>query len=174
MEHTQILLAELAKYEVAFIANAIADAEVNQASSASASLAPAELLTALCDHPEARMKMAMIALLLRQPSFGQYVPDAFILVKNKAYFQCYATAAFYLQQLYQHELTRYFGAQPFLQNWFAALFQSAPNASAEQGLQTVAVQQGEWVNPFTNWLGGYKHVAQRMLRHAAFIQTCAN
>lgn len=108
MEHTQILLAELAKYEVAFIANAIADAEINQASSASASLAPAELLAALCDHPEARMKMAMIALLLRQPSFGQYVPDAFMLVKNKAYF-CYTTAAFYLQQLYQHELTRYLG-----------------------------------------------------------------
>lgn len=173
MEHTQILLAQLAKYEVAFIANAIADAEVNQASSASASLAPAELLAALCDHPEARMKMAMIALLLRQLSFGQYVPDAFMLVKNKAYF-CYVTPAFYLQQLYQHELTRYFGAQPCLQNWFAALFQTSPNASAEQGLQTVAVQQAHWINPFTNWLGGYKHVAQRMLRHAAFIQTCAN
>lgn len=173
MEHTQILLAELAKYEVAFIANAITDAEINQASSAPASLVPAELLAALCDHPEARMKMAMIALLLRQPSFGQYVPDAFILVKNKAYF-CYATAAFYLQQLYQHELTRCFGVQPFLQNWFAALFQTAPNASTEQGLQTVAVQQAQWVNPFTNWLGGYKHVAQRMLRHTAFRQTCAN
>lgn len=174
MDHTQILLAELAKYEVAFIANAIADAEINQASNASPSLLPAELLAALCDHPEARMKMAMIALLLRQPSFGQYVPDAFTLVKNKAYFQCYTTAAFYLQQLYQNELTRYFGAQPFLQNWFAALFQTAPNASAEQGLQTVAVQQAHWVNPFTNWLGGYQHVAQRMLRHAAFIQACAN
>ena len=52
MEHTQILLAELAKYEVAFIANAIADTEVNQANRVSASLAPAELLAALCDHPE--------------------------------------------------------------------------------------------------------------------------
>lgn len=116
---------------------------------------PALLLAALAQSNEARLRLAIIPLLLEHPEFSAYARAAADLLEPPARLtlQCYYTAAFCLQRslsvpgkplpnLFSGELDLRFGDDP------------------EENLRTLAKRHRELSGASVHWLGTYQHAAQ--------------
>lgn len=158
------LVAELDALGVHFLQGA-APAEAGR-------MTPGALLAALAASDEARLRLALIPLLLRRPEFTAYVrqaapPDA----AAQLVLTCYYTAALYLQQKYRPRLEKIVGHVPMLPDLFSAELglPAAPNPDA--GLQSLAQRHAALSGKAINWLGTYEHAAQRWLTHIERRQT---
>ncbi len=69
-------------------------------------LTPAELLAGLAEQSDARMRLALIAVLLQRSDFAKYANQALALMDepNVLTFKLYYTAAHYLQTIYANQL----------------------------------------------------------------------
>jgi hypothetical protein len=132
-----------------------------------APLTPANVIIQLVMSAEARLRLALIPLLLRHPEFAddirwvvtQVPPAAQLVIK------CYYTAAHLLQQKYQSRLEALFGDSALLPDLFTIEL-GLPNFSTpNQGLQVLAERHRSLSGRAINWLGTYEHGAQRLLTH---------
>lgn len=126
---------------------------------------PAELVAALARSPEARLRLALIPLLLAHPEFSwsvvaalaQAAPDAAITLR------CYYTAAYWLQQKYWRRLTAALGVTPRLPDLFRAELGMSTYADPDVALDALAARQQVLSGRVLNWFGTYEHAVQSWL-----------
>ena len=127
---------------------------------------PDKLLAALAGSPEARLRLALIPLLLARPKFSLAVltalphtpPDAAITLR------CYYTAAYWLQQKYQARLTAALGITPPLPDLFLAELGLSTYTDPDTALHALAARQQILSGRVLNWFGTYEHAVQSWLR----------
>ncbi|MBA3531216.1 MAG: hypothetical protein H0T73_04760, partial [Ardenticatenales bacterium] len=133
----EVLVHALASYDVPFLAG-----EEGSRESDEERLTPATLMSALVTHPDPRLRLALIPLLVRHPRFSQEaerVADQ-LPAMVRAYFQCFYTAARLLQTIHQAELELYLGKQPPLPDLFGAAL-DLPEDSPEETLRVLGERQ---------------------------------
>lgn len=116
---------------------------------------PARLLSALAQSDEARLRLALIPLLLDHPEFSASARSAAARLDPAARLtlQCYYTAAFCLQR------TLSLRPKP-LPDLFSAELNLALGDDPEENLRALAKRQRELSGASVNWLGTYRHAVQ--------------
>jgi hypothetical protein len=128
---------------------------------------PVTLLAALAASDEARLRLALIPLLLQHPDFAAHASLAAQRLPTSAQvaFKCYYTAALLLQQKYLPRLETLVGQCDLLPDLFATELGVPALRNPETGLRDLAERQSVLSGKFINWLGTYEHAAQRLLTH---------
>ncbi len=125
------------------------------------------LLAALATSDEARLRLALIPLLLQHPDFAAHA--ALVLQRLPApaqiVFKCYYTAALLLQKKHLSHLEALLGKRDLLPDLFSAELDVLALHNPETGLRILAKRQSMLSGKFINWLGTYEHAAQRLLVH---------
>ena len=127
---------------------------------------PEILLSALASSPEARLRLALIPLLLAHPEFAEDVdralqslsPDAAIVLR------CYYTAAYWLQLKYRIRLADIVGVQLRLPDLFGEELGLVKQTVPDNALHALALRQQRLTGRAINWLGTYEHAVQSWLR----------
>lgn len=115
------------------------------ASSLAVAVEPHVLLTALAASNEARLRLALIPLLLAHPEFSvhavaalqQSPPDAAITLR------CYYAAAYWLQTQYRARITAYLGAIHSLPDLFSAELNLPESTDPDAALHALTLRQRE-------------------------------
>lgn len=135
-------------------------------SGATRNFAPAVLMAALATSPEARLRMALIPLLLAHPEFAAAVRQAehSLPAKDALVLRCSYTAALWLRAKYGTRLEAVCGPQPALPDLFGEGLGISGQTDADSALEVLAQRQRELTGITLNWLGTYEHAAQSWLR----------
>ena len=153
------LVADLARLGVLFL-------RTRATREATPPLAPATLLAGLAASADARVRLALIPLLLARPDYADFLPDALSRLSAAAQvvLRCYATAAVVLQAHHAMRLHALFGAQPRLHDWFSAELDAPLIGSPDEQLARLAARQRQLSGRSLNWVGTYRHGAESFLR----------
>jgi hypothetical protein len=153
------LALALAALDVPFIAGGLH-------SSAFATPQPAVLMASLAVSDEARLRLALIPLLLRHPEFARDATAALQLMGSAAQvcFKCYYTAAVLLQHKYRKRLKALFGNVDPLPDQFSAELSVPGRSDPDVALRKLADCQRTLTGRSINWLGTYEHGATRLLQ----------
>lgn len=110
---------------------------------------PARLLAALAQSTEARLRLALIPLLLHRPELAVHARRAAAACPPAARLtlQCYYTAAVWL------------AAPGHLPDLFSPDLQLSPGPDPQQNLTLLALRHRELSGAPINWLGTYQHAA---------------
>lgn len=127
---------------------------------------PAVLMASLAASDEARLRLALIPLLLRHPEFALQARAALRQMTPAVLtgFKCYYTAAVLLQQKYQERLNALVGDTEPLPDLFSAELGVLGCSNPDDGLSALADRQKTLTGRLINWRGTYEHGAQRLLR----------
>jgi hypothetical protein len=128
---------------------------------------PVTLLAALAASDEARLRLALIPLLLQRPDFAAH---ASLVVQRlpapaRIVFKCYYTAALLLQKKHMSHLEALLGKRDSLPDLFSAELDVLAPHNPEAGLRALAERQSMLSGKSINWLGTYEHAARRFLIH---------
>ncbi|MCL4831459.1 MAG: hypothetical protein KJZ86_03425 [Caldilineaceae bacterium] len=127
---------------------------------------PATLLASLAASPEARLRLALIPLLLTHPEFAEDVPAALQILSSDAAvtLRCYYTAAHWLHLKYRTRLAAMCGQKPQLPDLFSEELRMPKQMTPDAALQALANRQQELSGRTLNWRGTYEHAIQNWLR----------
>lgn len=129
-------------------------------------LSPAELLAGLTVQSDARMRSALIAVLLQFPEFARQAQTVVEMLDQPFHriFQLYYTAAHYLQSVYKDGLTRVLGRRQKIPDYFSEeLHIMQGDRPSSDPLRQLANRHQEITGLAINWYGTYHHVAQRVI-----------
>jgi hypothetical protein len=152
------LVAELAQLGVCYLSRQNADA-------CSFLHAPHELIAMLVCQPSSRVRTAVIALLLMQPDFAEYIPQALEALnpKDELTLRFFYTAAVNLQlehaEIFQASSRMKWCKLPDLFSDELGLMGDSPTARLKSLAQLQAYSSGENLN----WLGTYENVVQHLV-----------
>jgi len=135
-------------------------------SGATRNFAPAVLMATLASSSEARLRMALIPLLLAHPEFAAEVRQAeqSLPAKDAVVLRCSYTAALWLRAKYGARLEAVCGPQPPLPDLFGEVLGISGQTEPDSALPLLALRQRELTGITLNWLGTYEHAAQSWLR----------
>jgi death-on-curing protein len=134
---------------------------------------PHQLLADLVRQPSSRVRAALIALLLAQPSFAKYVPAALksLPPEQVITLKLFYTAAVLLQHQYAASLQTFLGADwSRLPDLFSAEF-NLPATASRQQLRVLAKLHQQKTGMILNWAGTYENAARHLLRRWELEQT---
>ena len=129
---------------------------------------PEILLADLVRQPSARVRAAVIAVLLSHPEYAEAMPAALKRLRpsERLTLESFYTAAVLLQQEYAHRLQSFLATR---WEWLPALF------SAELGLPDKGTPRERLIllghrhrhrtKAAVNWVGTYEQVVHKLLRH---------
>ena len=128
---------------------------------------PSVLLAGLAESDEARLRLALIPLLLTHPHFSADINIALKGLSPAAAItlRCYYTAAYWLQSKYHARIERCLDAMPSLPDLFSAELALPSDVTAEQALHLLATRQQELTGRVLNWHGTYEHALKTWLQH---------
>lgn len=128
---------------------------------------PSVLLAGLAESDEARLRLALIPLLLRHPHFAADINSAIKRLSPAAAItlRCYYTAAHWLQSKYHVRLECCLGAMESLPDLFSTELGLTSHITAEQALHRLATRQQELTGRVLNWHGTYEHALKTWLQH---------
>ena len=128
-------------------------------------LTPADLLAGLATQPDARMRLALIAVLLQRPDFAKYVHQATALLVelDKITLKLYYSAAHYLQIIYANQLLDVLGSYEKLPDYFSEELDIEKGILATEQLMQLAERHKKITGMPLNWYGTYNHAAQRVI-----------
>lgn len=153
------LVAELDVLGVCFLQD-------GHATEATGKIAPARLLALLASSDEARLRLAIIPLLLHRPDFATHIDGAVqVNASAQVVLKCYYTAARYLQQKYRLRLEAVTGHNAPLPDLFSLELGLQPAADPDSGLSALAKRHAVLSGKSINWLGTYEHAARRWLTY---------
>jgi hypothetical protein len=126
----------------------------------------------LAQSPEARVRSALIPLLLRHPEFGLEARVAASRLEGQAVFtlELFYTAAMLLQKKYAQRLERLLGAQAALPDLFGESLGVELSDDVEDSLARVGQRNAELSGLAMNWTGGYEHAARSWLEYIEWRQ----
>ena len=129
------------------------------------SLSPAALLAELVAQSDARMRLALIAVLLQRPDYGNYAHEALELLDEPQQlpFKLYYTAAYYLQIAYANDLNDVLGLYIKLTDYYSEELNIEKDISIEVELRQLAELHKEITGLPLNWYGTYNSAAQRVI-----------
>jgi hypothetical protein len=127
---------------------------------------PAALLASLAASDEARLRLALIPLLLRRPEFARHAVAALRLMPPAAQtcFKCYYTAAVRVQEKHRRRLETVLGRVDLLPDLFSAELGVSERTDPDDALRILAMRQRHLTGRSINWLGTYEHGADRLLK----------
>ncbi|MBI4672665.1 MAG: hypothetical protein HY741_13485 [Chloroflexi bacterium] len=128
-------------------------------------LSPAALLQGLASAPEARMRSALIPLLLRHPELAKeaQVASTRLTGQPRDTLELFYTAALLLQRKYAARLARLFGAQAALPDLYSQALHIDLTDNVEASLARVGARHAELRGLNMNWVGGYEHAVRTWL-----------
>jgi hypothetical protein len=128
-------------------------------------LSPPELLAGLAQHPEARIRLALIPLLLHQPHFAADVAPVAARLSQPARrtLKLFYTAAMLLQRLHAARLQTLLGPHQPLPDLFSAELGLPATDNIQVQLKYLAARHQALTGLDANWLGTYTHAAARFL-----------
>ena len=120
---------------------------------------PADLIAALAQSDEARLRLSLIPLFLEHPEYAARVRSIAKRLDPSARLtlQCYYSAAVYLQKKHQT-------GGVTLPNHFSKDLNLTPIDDPEENLRALAKRHKELSHSFTNWLGTYEHAVDVWLK----------
>lgn len=127
---------------------------------------PAVLLASLAASDEARLRLALIPLLLRRPEFARHARAALRLMPPEAVmcFKFYYTTAVRLQEKHRCRLETVLGQVALLPDLFSAELGLAEQTDSDEALRALAMRQRDLTGRTINWLGTYEHGANCLLQ----------
>jgi len=130
-------------------------------------ITPSSLLARLATSPEARLRLAVIPLLLRHPEFAAHVDSALESMPEPVAngFKCYCAAAALLQRKYWKRLQTLGMFDTPLPPLFFTELAIPHSCYPNDGLKLLAERQALLSGQRLNWLGTHEHAAQRFLTH---------
>jgi hypothetical protein len=153
------LIAELNRLEVHFL---------NQGEIARLQLplTAAELLAGLACSANARVRLAIIPLLLHHPSVAYDVMQAVEALEgsDKNTLMLFYMAALFLQAKYRKQLDALIGTSEPLPDLFAASLQLIFTSDLDMALQMLGERHRSLTGLKANWVGTYEHTAERMIK----------
>lgn len=156
------LLAELAARNLHMVIGGQSDASAGR-------LLTDVLLAGLVQHEEARLHLALIALLLYQPETATAVPATLrqLNQEQQVSLKLFYTAAVLLQQIHSDQLRQYLPNNQPLPDLFAASLGLDGTAVPQAQLQQLSERHRELSGIQANWLGSYQYAAKRLLTRLA-------
>jgi hypothetical protein len=126
---------------------------------------PDALLADLVRQPSARVRSAVIAVLLAHPEYAAAVPAAMERLEpaERLTLQLFYTAAVLLQQEHAEQLRR-FGIDQQLPDRFSAELDLPDASLPREQLRALGWQHRQRTQARVNWVGTYESVAQHLLR----------
>jgi hypothetical protein len=114
---------------------------------------PADLIAALAQSDEARLRLSLIALFLEHPEYAAHVRAVAKKLDSSAQLtlQCYYSAAVWLTKKHQWKI--------FLPDHFSKDLNLTPAEDPDENLRMLAKRHKELSGSLTNWLGTYQHAA---------------
>jgi len=132
----------------------------------SPALLPARLLAALAEQTDARLRLAIVALLLCRPDLARAVPEAVAYLAEPALttLKLFYTAAVLLQQEYAARLQDLLGRGEPLPDLFSRELQVSSAGSPEAGLRQLGERHRALSGLAANWVGTYRYAAERLIK----------
>lgn len=126
---------------------------------------PDVLLADLVRQPSARVRAAVIAVLLAHPEYVEAVPAALERLRptERWTLQLFYTAAVLLQQEYAERLRSFMAGQR-LSDQFTVDLGLPDTASPRERLVALGRQHRQQTQAHINWIGTYESVVHRLLR----------
>jgi len=126
---------------------------------------PDVLLADLVRQPSARVRAAVIAVLLARPEYAPAVPAALERLgpAERLTLQLFYTAAVLLQQEHSERLRRFMAGRR-LPDQFSAELGLPETAPPHEQLAALGRQHRQQTQACVNWTGTYESVAQHLLR----------
>jgi hypothetical protein len=123
---------------------------------------PAQLIAALAESKEARLRLSLIPLLLEHPEFAPHAISAAKKLNPSArlLLQCYYTAAVCLGDKYRSRLDLLIGRKLSLPDHFSHELGMEITDDPEKNLKLLAQRHQVLSGAHVNWLGTYQHAAQ--------------
>lgn len=127
---------------------------------------PAQMMAALADHDEARLRLSLIPLFLEHPEFSKHAQEAAKNLPEKArlYLKCYYSASVWLQKIHHTKLLALMGKKATLPDLFSLELGAPVTENPETNLHLLAEQHQKLSGEKVNWLGTYKHAAQVFIK----------
>jgi hypothetical protein len=127
---------------------------------------PAVLLASLAASDEARLRLALIPLLLRHPELACHADAALRLMapQGRTCFKCYYTAALLLQEIHRERLKTLVGRLDVLPDLFSGELEVPGRTDPSDALRILAMRQRDLTGRSINWLGTYEHGADQLLQ----------
>lgn len=146
--------------DVAFVRSGVEEAAVDLPE-------PASLLTALADSDEARLRSALIPLLLRYPEYAQHAEAAAheIAGSTRLAFMFYYSAACFLQRKYRSRLAVLVDDADPIPDFFSGCLGLPLASDPNTALRLLANRHRILSGKPINWLGTYEHAANRWMTH---------
>ena len=128
-------------------------------------LTPAEILAGLAAQSDARMRLALIVVLLQRSDFAESAYQSLALMDepDKLTFKLYYTAAHYLQVIYTNQLGDVLGSYETLPDYFSEELKIEKHNSATDQLLQLAESHKEITGIPLNWYGTYNYAAERVI-----------
>lgn len=131
------------------------------------SMAPVRVLASLASSQEARLRLAIIPLLLHRPGLSVHVEAALQRLASHAAAQhvlkCYYMAACFLQQKYRLQLASLKENTLPLPDLFSEDLGLPMSTTPDEGLAELSRRQAEITGKPVNWQGTYEHAAERWI-----------
>ena len=129
-------------------------------------LSPVELMVALTDQPEARLRLALIPLLLVRPQLATSISAALARLDPPAQLtlKFFYTAAVFLQQIHAARLSPHISRIENLPDLFSSELGVAQSGTLEDRLHQLGRQHRARTGQFVNWVGTYQSGAAHLLR----------
>ena len=130
------------------------------------SLTPADLLAQLAAQSDARLRLAIIPLLLRRPELALAAQTAAEQLTGQPRWtlKLYYTAAVLLQRRHQNLLARLLGPQPQLVDLFGAELGISLAGDPQDSLRRLGERHTALTGLSINWAGAYDHAARRLIK----------
>lgn len=130
------------------------------------SLPSAALLAGLASQPEARLRLALIPLLLAHPEVATAVPEALARLpkREQLTLKLFYTAAVILQQCHAEQLRALLGWYDLLPDRFATELGVLTEGDCLARLKHLGERHQALSGLAINWVGTYHHAADRLLK----------
>ena len=129
---------------------------------------PAALLADLIRQPSARVRTAVIAVLLAHPEYAQAVPAALkrLRSRERLLLQSFYMAAVILQEEHAERLRPLLRTQwRWLPDLFSAELGLPSQGTPRERLILLGQSQRRWTKAAVNWVGTYEQVVHKLIRH---------
>lgn len=128
-------------------------------------LSPPELMAGLVAHRDARIRLALIPVLLQHPEYAPEAPKAIKLLdaSEKLNFKLYYTAAYLLQIAYSDELEGLLGSLQNIKDYFSEELGVPSEGTVQDRLRLLAKRHKEITKMSVNRYGTYDHAVKWIL-----------